>query len=196
MSPELTIIETSDRDALYSWDAQNGKPHPCHIALDLETGEMWAAFSEGNFDPYRVFRGLLRRYPINGVLQGETANELMREIAPWARIVLQGSTITPTYAHDANWRLNGDATVAERQINEACAEVEPDFYWTTAEDFIAVEGRQSFVALLSRSWDPWSVEQVAAYFQGDGRLEDEPRIEGLAVAVQNIAAELAAEVSR
>jgi hypothetical protein len=44
--------------------------------------------------------------------------------------------------------------------------------------------------------DPWSVEQVIAYYQGDGRVDDMPRIEGLDAYVRTLAAELAAEVRR
>lgn len=116
-STVVTIRECTDPTELYRHYQGQSEPQSAYIALDLEDGRMWADYDAevGNGVPESVFHGRDRRYGIP-LLTAAAANDLMRELAPLAQRVVDGSDIE----WDGNnrvARLNDDAQAAEAEID-------------------------------------------------------------------------------
>jgi hypothetical protein len=113
-----TIRKCTEPTELYRHYAGQTDPQGAHIALDLETGAMWADYNAevGNGRPEDVYHGRTRRYGIP-LLTGDAANALMAELLPLAQRVLNGSDIDWNDRGNKVATLNDDAAAAEAEID-------------------------------------------------------------------------------
>src|SRR5690606_13306206 len=103
--------------ALYCRYGNNYEPQPVYVALDLEDGALYADYQAGG-TPMRVWLGQVRTWSIPPLV-ADAANALLREIAPLAQRILDGSSIevTPRTGNRIGV-LSDDAAVAEREIGK------------------------------------------------------------------------------
>lgn len=89
---------------------------PCHIELDLESGELTADYNPeiGNAVPMRVFHGIVRWWSIPCLVSTE-ANGLLEQITPLAERVLAGAAVEWNGSNNVAV-LNEDAAQAEQEI--------------------------------------------------------------------------------
>src|SRR5690606_6078487 len=120
-SPLMTtakIHPVSEPDALSCRYENNYEPQPVYINLDLEDAELYADYPASNGTPGRVCLGQVRAWEITPLV-ADAANELLREIAPLAQRILDGSSIEVNpRTGDPVGVLSDDATAAEREIYE------------------------------------------------------------------------------
>jgi hypothetical protein len=114
----VTIRKCTEPTELYRHYQGQTDPQGAHIALDLETGTMWADYNAevGNGVPEDVYHGRTRRYGIP-ILTGDAANEVMAELVPLAQRILNGSDIDWNDRGNKVATLNDDATAAEAEID-------------------------------------------------------------------------------
>jgi len=179
----ISINQVKYVDDLLKVYPRQTSPQPAYIALDCQTGEMWADWNGeiGNAVPSDVWHGHTRRYGIP-VLRGATANALMSTIAPLAQRVLNG--------YERGWDGNNhrayftdDASLAEDEIAAIIAEYEPDLCWVDATDWmpdVATEVK----SLLAEGKD---IDALIKEYDGDGTTEDCPLVLGLRNWLEQVA---------
>lgn len=112
----ITLLDEDAPDALYRHYQGETQGQPCHIALDLEDGQMWADYNPeiGSGIPTSVYHGRTRRWGIP-CLTATAANQLMEDLKPLAERVLAGSEIEWDGNNNVGI-LNEDASAAEQEI--------------------------------------------------------------------------------
>lgn len=168
-------------------------PQGTYIELDLEEATLSAAYNDqiGNAIPERVYHGIVRRYTLAGpALQAWAANEIMDALLPLAERVLAGATIDWDGSNHVG-RLSPDAVEADVLIHAAIDEVDYD------EDRVVHVGdaaewlRDERAELIADLRDGRPVGDLVAEWQGDGRREDSPILEGLEAYLVELASESA-----
>lgn len=113
----IDVNETTELAVRYR--GQN-EQQPCYVQLDCRNGQLSASFNGeiGNAIPFSVYHGHDRRWGIR-CLTADSANELLREIAPLAQDVLDG--------YSSEWdgnnnvaRLTEQSQDAENKIERIC----------------------------------------------------------------------------
>jgi len=124
--------------ALYCRYEGSYEPQPVYIALDLAGGELYADYQAGG-TPMRVWLGQVRTWSIPPLV-ADAANELLREIAPLAQRILDGSDIeVDPRTGNRIGVLNDDAMAAEREICEVIENWREDPAIATVEEIKAAE---------------------------------------------------------
>lgn len=113
----VTISKCTNPTELYRHYQGQSEPQSAYIALDLETGAMWASYDAivGSGTPEEVYNGRERWYGIP-VLTADAANALMAELLPLAARVVAGSEIEFNDNGNRVGVLNDDAQAAEEAI--------------------------------------------------------------------------------
>lgn len=117
-----TVTPLTDQDALFKHYDGQMDPQDCHLALDLEDGELTADYNPeiGTGVPMSVFHGLTRWIPLPGPLTNEAANALLEEAKPLAQRILDGAAV----GWDGNNNvatLDDDAQRAEEELTDLAA---------------------------------------------------------------------------
>lgn len=131
-------LDPDDTAALYCHYSGQYERQDCFIALDLETGRMWANYNLeiGDAVPVSVWHGRTRRFTIP-CMSAADANALLDEIASDAQAVLDGADIE----WDGNNHvgvLDADATAAAERIEN---ELDPGEYST---EFVVYDAEEYF----------------------------------------------------
>ena len=114
----VKIRPVVEPDALYCRYENNYEPQPVYINLDLADGALYADYRASNGTPGRVWLGQVRTWKIPPLV-ADAANKLLREIAPLAQRILDGSDIEVNpRTGDPVGVLSDDALTAEREIYE------------------------------------------------------------------------------
>ncbi|PZM93683.1 MAG: hypothetical protein DIU79_10680 [Actinobacteria bacterium] len=104
--------------ALYCRYENNYEPQPVYINLDLADGALYADYRATNDTPMRVWLGQVRAWKIPPLV-ADAANELLKDIAPLAQRILDGSSIEVNpRTGDRVGVLDDDAMAAEWEIYE------------------------------------------------------------------------------
>lgn len=140
MTTTVTIRPCTDPTELFRHYDGQSEPQPAYIALDLETGGMWASYDAivGSGTPEEVFHGRERWYGIP-TLTAEAANELMERLKPLAARILADSDTEYSNGNRVGV-LGEDAQAAEAEIEQIIA---------SEYDAGALEGTNALVA----AWD-------------------------------------------
>jgi transcriptional regulator with XRE-family HTH domain len=114
----VRIIECTDPTELFAQYQGQSEPQGAYIELDTQAGTLHASYNAeiGNAIPFSVYHGLDRRYGIP-ILTADTANRVMREIAPLADRIIAG-TKAEWDGNNTVAILNDDALAAEEEIEE------------------------------------------------------------------------------
>lgn len=114
----ITIRECTTPTELYRQYQGQSEPQPAYIALDLESGTMWASYDAivGSGTPEEVHSGRERWYNIP-LLTGDAANALMRRLAPLAERVIADSDVEFNDSGNRVGILGPDAQAAEQEID-------------------------------------------------------------------------------
>jgi hypothetical protein len=173
---QVTIRElTRPAELLHVYPGQQ-QPQDCYLKLDLRDGEFTADWNAevGNAVPSDVYHGHVRRYYIP-VLSAETANDLLRTLAPLAQRVLD--------SYESRWNghnhvavLNEDGEVADATIRGRLEDAsEPDLHWADASDWL-YDIRSDIEGRLSAGE---TVDALEGELDGDGTSADQPVLIGL-----------------
>lgn len=135
-------LDAKNKAQLYCRYYGQNSPQPCYIALDLESGEMYADYNPniGGGMGMREWHGIVRTWVIP-VLRASAANELMEEIADLAQQVLDGGEVV----WDGNnyvGRLDDDARGASDSIENMLLDAEGQLEVWDAESYYAGLGDQ------------------------------------------------------
>lgn len=114
----VSILECTTPDELFVHYHGQSAPQPAYIELDTQHRTLSATYDAevGNAVPFSVRHGLDRRYGIP-ILTAEAANRVMREIAPLADRIIDGTEVE----WDGNNNvavLDDDAVAAEEEIEK------------------------------------------------------------------------------
>src|SRR5690606_18783297 len=119
--PPVTTVKIRpvvEPTALYCRYENNYEPQPVYINLDLADGALYADYRATNDTPMRVWLGQVRAWKIPPLV-ADAANELLKDIAPLAQRILDGSSIEVNpRTGDRVGVLDDDAMAAEWEIYE------------------------------------------------------------------------------
>ena len=168
----ITPLDENTPDALHCHYQNELQGQPCHIALDLEDGQMWADYNAeiGSGIPASVYHGRTRWWGIP-CLTAAAANQLMADLKPLAERVLAGSEVEWDGNNNVGI-LNDDASAAEQEIYallEGISEVDYDrIYEYDAADWFTNAGEEAPAGLTAATADRELSEMAA-------ELEDEAK---------------------
>lgn len=116
--PEIAVVACEKPDQLLCWYRGEPRPQPVYIALDVQTGRLWAQYDAnvGAGVSAAAARGFERQWGIP-LLTGDAANELLAGIAPLAERVAAGAEEASDGSNTVI-RLDDDAQAAENAILE------------------------------------------------------------------------------
>lgn len=100
----VTVCPVEGSLDLYCKYQGQTRPQPCHIQLDLESGELSAGYNPeiGNAVPMGVFHGIVRRWAIPA-LKADVVNDLLGRLAPDLQALLDDES-TKVYWDGSNRR--------------------------------------------------------------------------------------------
>jgi hypothetical protein len=136
----VTIRQCTNPAELYRQYAGQSEPQPAYIALDLESGQMWASYDAniGNGHSFDVHYGIERQYGIP-LLTAAAANRVMAELRPLAERIIADSEVEWDNGNRVGV-LGEDAKAAEEELEEQLGlGYDPDqAQHFTPDDLIAV----------------------------------------------------------
>lgn len=133
----IARLDPDDTTALYRHYSGQYERQDCFIALDLESGRMWADYNPeiGDAVPVSVWHGRTRRFTIP-CMSAADANTLMDDIASDAQAVLDGADIEWDGDNHVGV-LDADATAAAERIENDLGEYPTEFVVYDAEEYFA-----------------------------------------------------------
>jgi|GEM_PF-1401384 len=161
----VNITRIDEPDELFCHYPGQYQPQPCHLALDLEDGELTASYNPeiGSGRPASVYhrRTLWAEIPC---LTADAANALLDEVAPTAQRVLDGATIEWNGNNHVG-HLTDDAeqawdALAQRLDPAEFSDSEIVSAWD-ADDWFGGEGREQTLERLNLTADTTD-EQITA----------------------------------
>lgn len=113
------------------------QPQPCHLAIDLETGEVSCDYNPeiGGGIPARVYHAQILWFTIPN-LSGPHANQLLDEALPYAQRILDDAEIVWNGNNHVG-RLGAAGETAREELEEHIADQYPDARELTVEGFDA-----------------------------------------------------------
>lgn len=150
----LTIDRVEKVDDLFQLYPGRGTVQPCHLALDLDTGEMSCDYDpsvDGSDHPKSVHHGVVLWIPIP-CLTADAANALMEAVAPLAERILADSAVEWDGQNNVGVMYE-DAAAALAELTARC---NPEGDWDdsqlvasiAAADWFAEEGPARVAARL------------------------------------------------
>lgn len=174
VTTQIQLLDEADPTAIYRHYQGEQSPQPCHIELDLRDGELSADYDAeiGNAVPMSVWHGIVRRWGIPCVT-AESANQLMRDIAPLAQRVLDGATIEWDGNNNVGV-LTVDAQAAEEELSSLLdhddlthiAEMEASEWWSEGslpEDLTADTTDDELAEIVDREEQDATTMQSEVY---------------------------------
>ena len=183
--PRVSVehLDPADTDALYYRYSGQTRPQDCYVALDLETGRLWAGWDAqlGGGVPEREWNGVVQTWRIPA-LRASAANALLDELADDAQALLSAAVVE---YRDGNRRgvLDDDAQDAYWRIKdriEHCIDdpTLPVHVWDAADFFAGLGDEQQqreYLQITSETTDA-ELDDLARSELEDGDVDV---IEGL-----------------
>ncbi len=116
------ITRLTEPDELFCRYRPQDQPQPCHVSLDLEDGELTAAYNPQVGPPYGIPKSVYERrvlWQAIPCLTAVAANRLLEEVAPTAQRILAGATIEWDGSNHIGV-LDDAAQVAYDELADAC----------------------------------------------------------------------------
>ncbi|WP_194838894.1 hypothetical protein [Nocardia sp. XZ_19_369] len=117
----VTPVDTATPTTLYCRYSTEQAPQPCHVSLDLESGNLTADYNSepGSALPESVYHQRTLWWSIP-CLTADGANELLDALAPLAARVLAGASVEWNGNNNVG-RFDADADAAQAEIAAACS---------------------------------------------------------------------------
>jgi hypothetical protein len=160
---------------------QEGRPQPCYLTLNLESGEMTCRYNSeiGTNIPKSVYQQRVIWVSIP-CLTATAANRLMDEVAPIAQRILAGAEIVWD-GHNHVGRLDDDAQAGVDALAERCApeggqwpDSDTVSAWDAA-DWFGGEGREQTIERLGLTADTTDdqIAEMARQEEADARASSD-----------------------
>ncbi|MEV6574825.1 hypothetical protein [Streptomyces sp. NPDC051577] len=125
MSLTVDVRPVTGPEALHAWYQGQTKAQPAYVELGLRDGILLASYDAvvGPGGPASVDHGIDLRWSIPALTQ-EAADELLKELAPLAQRILDGSEVDWDGNNHVGRLLTEDANAAYDAITERCEGIE------------------------------------------------------------------------
>lgn len=136
MGTSVTITKVEGKLDLFAHYTGEYQPQDVFIALDADEGRLWADYNAeiGNAVPSSVWHGHVKRWGVP-LISASTANDLMERLIPLATRIIKGYTSKWNGSNEVACYTD-DAETAIEEVERICSEVEADFGYSDACDWI------------------------------------------------------------
>ncbi|MGI5451417.1 hypothetical protein ACQEVM_37795 [Streptomyces sp. CA-243310] len=127
MSVTVDVRPVAGPEALHAWYQGQNEAQPAYVELGLGDGILLASYDAvvGPGGPASVHHGIDLRWSIPALNQ-EAADELLKELAPLAQRILDGSEVEWDGNNHVGRLLTEDAHAAHDAITERCEGIKDD----------------------------------------------------------------------